>query len=104
MAQYSFPAIVDALKKLGVTKAVVTFDGQGDDGESYFDHAEGGSEIPKDIQQELTWMMMDKVDFDWYNNEGGYGTVTLDVANSRLDIDGYYREVTGTACPSTVQV
>jgi hypothetical protein len=97
-----FTAVIDALKKLGVTSVVVGFDGSGDDGESYFSSADG--HVPDDIQNELVALISDVIPFDWYNNEGGYGTATLDVNAGKVDIDGYSREVSAVANPSTHQV
>lgn len=43
-----------------------------------------------------------KVNFDWYNNEGGGGTIEWDLTTDTITIDGYYNETVQTPVGSAV--
>ena len=36
---------------------------------------------------------LEYIDYDWYNNEGGQGTIILDLYNGTVSVSGTYNEV-----------
>lgn len=96
--------IVLELRDLKVCKVNIEYSGSGDSGGidnfSYLD--ENGDEIEgiegthAELHNQLEnyiYNILQDVE-DWYNNEGGYGTVTLDLINNSFKIDNniYYME------------
>ena len=46
----------------------------------------------------------DILTYDWYNNEGGQGTVTFDIDKLKIDIDGSYNVQEEVNCSTAGQV
>ena len=40
------------------------------------------------LQSELEWELVDLVDYDWYNNEGGQGEVVWDLKREEFRVNG----------------
>jgi hypothetical protein len=92
------------LKDRGVTKIIVSYEGSGDSGsidgiiyykgEDSFNHL--NIDISEDMDyelQNLCYPMLDNIE-DWYNNDGGYGTVTIDLDKLHYDIANHVRYTT----------
>lgn len=90
------------LKDRGVAKITVTYEGSGDSGSIdnvlYYDkeddeHYSSQLDITEsqhnDIQN-LAYPMLDGIE-DWYNNEGGYGSITIDLDEFTYDIENNIR-------------
>lgn len=90
------------LKDLGVTKILVFYEGSGDSGSidniEYYT-GEGDQSFKNDLAItdemhnkliDLCYPMLDDIE-DWYNNEGGHGTVTIDLDTLHYDIANHIR-------------
>lgn len=92
--EYSFFDVVrsvvrqSALGKIIVdnTPAAIglTFDGYGDSGNHHYN-----AEYALDIKYFLSEAMEKFVTFDWYNNDGGGGDLTWNLADDKIIINGY---------------
>lgn len=98
-----------SLAQNGIVKVEINFDGAGDSGsiedtKCYIDDpdAELGrsvTENPKIITdalvEELTnlgyHILNQYYSYDWYNNDGGYGTINIDIKEKNWDIEGWQR-------------
>jgi len=40
--------------------------------------------------QEMSDIVYDLLTYDWYNNDGGGGSIAIDLVNKEIEIDGYY--------------
>jgi hypothetical protein len=89
------------LKDRGVTKIEVEYAGSGDsgsiDGINYYKGEDSFSYSDLDIShdmddklQNLCYPMLDNIE-DWYNNDGGYGTITIDLDKLHYDIANHIR-------------
>ena len=89
------------LKDRGVTKIIVSYEGSGDsgsiDGINYYKGEDSFSYSDLDIShdmddklQNLCYPMLDNIE-DWYNNDGGYGTITIDLDKLHYDIANHIR-------------
>lgn len=70
----------------------IYYSGQGDSGEDC-EIRHFTSNIP-DLDLDFTidvWDVTDVLDYDWYNNDGGYGTITLNFFNLTYDVIGEIR-------------
>lgn len=102
-------ALLPVLQQHGIRRVIVTFDGHGDSGSIYDVIAEGGDadlnaihmsytktervfengvwiEAPatrerplKEVIEDLSLNWLDETNVDWYNNDGGYGDLVIDV-------------------------
>jgi hypothetical protein len=90
------------LKDRGVAKITVTYEGSGDSGSIdnvlYYDkeddeHYSSQLDITEsqhnDIQN-LAYPMLDGIE-DWYNNEGGYGSISIDLDEFTYSIENNIR-------------
>ena len=78
------------LKDRGVKQIRITYEGSGDSGaidnvlyydkedDEYYSSQLNINESQHDDIQNLAYPMLDGLE-DWYNNEGGYGTITIDL-------------------------
>jgi hypothetical protein len=64
-----------------------SYDGYGDSG-NY--HCHTGDE---EVDAFLTAMLDKHVQFDWYNNEGGGGTITWQIKEDIITIDGFQNQI-----------
>lgn len=96
-----------ALEQKGVKEIQIGYDGSGDSGSvnsvTFYDHNDDEIEL-KDFEskaEDIGYHILSRYyDVDWYNNEGGYGTVNINLADKTWDIDGYYRETTSVEAPA----
>lgn len=115
-------AILRLCKEKGATEIVVRFDGSGDSGsidEVYIDLKEpliveydeestrydGDKWVTtsttkqvqlRDALEQITYDMLEKTGIDWYNNDGGYGELNVDLVQGtiQLEVNSRYTEVT----------
>jgi hypothetical protein len=91
------------LKDRGVTKIEVEYSGSGDsgsiDGINYYKAGDSFSYSDLDISSDmhdklenLCYPMLDDIE-DWYNNDGGFGTITIDLDKLHYDIANNVRYV-----------
>ena len=95
------------LKDQGLVKVEITYSGGGDDGcldtfSGYKINAKGKEEwiqdsVPIYFQEEFDEYIYDfindNIEWDWINNEGGYGTINIDVHTGKVSIDHSQRIV-----------
>lgn len=78
------------LASLGVAKVTIEFDGGGDSGSLGEITFEGITEKPEALKppelggetlekfaNDLADRLLEETQYDWYNNDGGYGTITI---------------------------
>ena len=100
-------AFIASLKNLGITTLIGEYDGSGDSGsiDSVYCEDENGSnvtvnsDIESTVENMLYEILSDKYDYDWYNNDGGYGTVRIDLEEQTWNVDGAVR-IIEDACAS----
>ena len=102
MASLKIATLFAALKDAGVTNVEIRYDGGGDSGqvddvEFHGDNIDGGDLNDKfegDLQDLGYHLLEHYYDYDWYNNDGGYGTITIELIDEPVIlIDGYVRSV-----------
>jgi len=94
-------AFVSSLKNMGITELVAEYDGSGDSGsiETVYGEDDDGNVIHLDtdveskVEEMLYEVLTDNYDYDWYNNEGGYGKVTINLDDKTWRVDGYVRNI-----------
>lgn len=87
------------LMDLGITTIYVDYSGGGDSGAidaiAYINPKIkdlSADIIPEKIKQRVekkAYDLLENID-DWYNNEGGYGTIDINVSSLYFDIDAHY--------------
>jgi hypothetical protein len=102
MASLKTATLFAALKDAGVTNVEIRYDGGGDSGqvedvEFYGDNIDSSALNDKfegDLQDLATHILEQHYDHDWYNNDGGYGTISIELIDEPVIlIDGYVRSV-----------
>jgi hypothetical protein len=80
-----------ALRGQGATHVVITYSGQGDDGgiDSIAAIGQGNTTygVPEDVQAALDTWANEVIPGDYVNNEGGSGTITLDLTTFVAEIE-----------------
>jgi len=103
MASLKTATLFAALKDAGVTNVNIRYDGGGDSGQvedveydgTNLDHTSLNDKFEGDLQDLATHILEQHYDYDWYNNDGGYGTITIELVDEPVIlIDGYVRSVT----------
>jgi hypothetical protein len=98
---------IKKLKDLDVTKVEICYSGGGDDGciddfTAYKIDEKGEENYNPDIDLnsfEETFvdyiysLLSTTIEWDWVNNEGGYGTLTLDIEKQEIDISHSQRHI-----------
>jgi hypothetical protein len=100
-------AFVSSLKNMGITELVGEYDGSGDSGsiEHVYCEDEDGNTIDVDddilskIEEMLYEVLSNDYQYDWYNNDGGYGTVRINIEDKTWKVDGAVRSIED-ACAS----
>jgi hypothetical protein len=90
-----------ALEEKGIKEIKIDYDGSGDSGSIedaiFYNDKDEIVELPdfethaKDIGDHI---ISRHYSWDWYNNEGGYGCIVIDIEDKTWKIDGYVREIT----------
>jgi hypothetical protein len=107
--ELSIKVLFASLVEKGIAVVEIEFDGSGDSGSIEEDNPrfyQAGNDgeltliadknlISKNIQQQLVnlgYHILDRYyGYDWYNNDGGYGTIYLNVNEKKWNIKGYQR-------------
>jgi len=93
MASTKVAALMSRLRDLDIQRVEIRYDGSGDSG-SIDDVAEDLRGLCEDLGYHI---LNQHYQWDWYNNDGGYGTVIITPDTDKITIDGYVREVTEAA-------
>jgi len=101
MASLKTATLFAALKDAGVTNVEIRYDGGGDSGQvedveyegTNLDHTSLSDKFEGDLQDLATHILEQHYDYDWYNNDGGYGVIRIDLEEDtpEISIDGYVR-------------
>jgi hypothetical protein len=105
-------------RALGVTSINAEFSGGGDEGSINSPVFTGGpiqeladkeglsiTGFETDAKSMVEDFISAHINFDWYNNEGGGGDITINVETGEIEITGYYYEQTCVEVPAvTVNV
>jgi len=104
MASLRTATLFAALKDAGVTNVNIRYDGGGDSGQvedveyegTNLDHTSLNDKFEGDLQDLATHILEQHYNWDWYNNDGGYGYIRIDLEEDtpEISIDGYVRSVT----------
>jgi hypothetical protein len=103
MASLKTATLFAALKDAGVTNVEIRYDGGGDSGqvedvEFYGDNIDSSALNDKfegNLQDLGYYILEQHYNWDWYNNDGGYGTINIELIDEPVIlIDGYVRSVT----------
>jgi hypothetical protein len=90
-------AFVSSLRNMGITELVGEYDGSGDSGsiETIYCEDEDGNtiSIESDVESKVEEMLSDNYMYDWYNNDGGYGTVRINIEDKTWKVDGVVRSI-----------
>ena len=94
-------AFVSSLKNMGITELVAQYDGSGDSGsiEHVYCEDEDANTIDVDdvilskVEEMLYEVLSNNYDYDWYNNDGGYGTVRINIEDKTWKVDGVIRSI-----------
>jgi hypothetical protein len=92
-------AFVSSLKNMGITELVGEYRGGGDSGsiETIYCEDEDGSiisiesDVESKVEEMLYEVLSDNYDYAWYNNDGGYGTVRINIEDKTWKVDGIVR-------------
>lgn len=100
MASLKTATLFAALKDAGVTRVEIRYDGGGDSGqvddvEFFGDNLDGDdlNDMFEGDLQDLGYHILEQhYNHDWYNNDGGYGSIVINLTDTpTIDIDGYVR-------------
>ena len=102
MASVKLAALMSRLRDLDIQRVDVRYDGSGDSGAiedvEFYKEKWESVDVPEDIEEqcrELGYHILNyRYNWDWYNNDGGYGTVIIVPGEDSITIDGYVRQVT----------
>ena len=84
------------IKPPQATKVQIDFDGSGDSGDIqsiYVTDANWKSETLEDTTDFLYDLIEHHVGVDWVNNDGGGGSIEIDLDNFTMNVSSFYREV-----------
>ena len=100
--------LITKLKEHNISFVRVYFDGSGDDGDIHsIDYYNSEDELIDDPELkgkdremffDVCYKLIEKVG-DWYNNDGGYGTLTINVDKVTHSIEYYQRTTYETDFP-----
>ena len=102
MASLKTAMLFAALKDAGVTHVEISYDGGGDSGQVQDVEFHGDNIDESDLNdrfegdlQDLGYHLLERhYDYDWYNNDGGYGHINIELLDEPvIIIDGYVRSL-----------
>ena len=103
MASLKTMTLFAALKDAGVTSVNIRYEGQGDSGQvedvefdgTNLDHPAILDRFSGELEDLGTHLLEAHYSYDWYNNDGGYGDIRIDLEGDtpEISIDGYVRSV-----------
>jgi hypothetical protein len=92
------------LEEIGISRIEIPFDGAGDSGsietmEIRLLDSLGNIVVEPDTDDNFIELLVDFAyeylekfyDYDWYNNEGGYGTININLEEKEIDVEGWQR-------------
>jgi hypothetical protein len=106
MASTKVAALMSRLRDLDIQRVEIRYDGSGDSGsiddvDFYKEKWESVDDVAEDLRglcEDLGYHILNQhYQWDWYNNDGGYGTVIITPDTDTITIDGYVRELTEAA-------
>lgn len=97
-----------ALEQRGIKEVQIPYDGSGDSGSTEDAHFITINDDEVDLEEFETaadklanYILDEQYEVDWYNNDGGYGVIKLNVVDKTWYIDGYYREIHSVKAPES---
>jgi len=97
MSETNTKALLISLKEKGVNIIHIEYAGSGDSGAiDTIDIYSGDYELTAEEEKSLDdfgYTILRNYEYDWYNNEGGYGTIIINLEEMTWEIDGYVREM-----------
>ena len=81
--------LFDRLKAAGILTVTVDFNGSGDEGsteDGVFDPPNRDASLVTEVDA-VTLDLLEAEGTDWYNNDGGFGTVSFDVRRRKAVVD-----------------
>jgi hypothetical protein len=103
MASLKTMTLFAALKDAGVTSVNIRYDGGGDSGHledvefdgTNLDHPAILDRFSGELEDLGAHLLEAHYSYDWYNNDGGYGDIRIDLEGDtpEISIDGYVRSV-----------
>ena len=103
MASLKTATLFAALKDAGVKSVDIRYDGGGDSGQvedvefngDNIDSSALNDMFERDLQHLAYHLLENHYEHDWYNNDGGYGNITISFEEDepQITIDGYVRSV-----------
>jgi hypothetical protein len=104
MASLKTATLFAALKDAGVSHVEIRYDGGGDSGQvedvefygANGDNTALNDKFEGDLQDLAYHILEEHYQYDWYNNDGGYGTIDIDFEEEppTININGYVRNLT----------
>jgi hypothetical protein len=102
MASIKLSALISRLRDEGITRVYINYDGSGDSGSisdiDFEPFRYGTDEYVKanemfsgELEDFGYHILNNHYNWDWYNNDGGYGNVSIDVEDSTVSVNGYVR-------------
>jgi hypothetical protein len=106
MASIKLSALISRLRDEGVTSVEISYDGSGDSGSIGDVYINRGLKYPQydsEEQDRLQALFSGELEdfgyhilnnhynWDWYNDDGGYGNVYINVEDSTVSVNGYVR-------------
>ena len=101
MASVKLAALMSRLRDLEIERVEIRYDGSGDSGAvedvEFYKEKWETVDVSEDIQEQCSDLAYHILNYhynwDWYNNDGGYGSVIIIPGEDQVSIDGYVREV-----------
>jgi hypothetical protein len=102
MASIKLAALMSRLRDLDIQRVEIRYDGSGDSGAvedvEFYKEKWETVDVSEDIQnqcEDLAYHILNyNYNWDWYNNDGGYGSVIIIPGDDHISIEGYVRSVT----------
>ncbi|MBX3282374.1 MAG: hypothetical protein KF756_07855 [Acidobacteria bacterium] len=87
--------ILDKLTLAGSEAISIYFDGSGDEGSVHaIDGLNENEHIDEEELEDWAYDLIAGTGVDWYNNEGGFGTINIDVPKRTYNFEVHYRRTT----------
>lgn len=84
--------ILDKLMLVGAENVSIEFDGSGDEGSVHnIDGLFENEHINEEELEDWAYDLIGGTGVDWYNNEGGFGTINIDVPKRTYNFEVHYR-------------
>ncbi len=97
--------LFEKLNKINVTKIVAEFSGSGDSGEiNSIKYNDGELDVEVGGVDKAIDTILEEYGWDWYNNEGGYGSVTLLPKTGKIEVDMNINQSSSTSHPGSCEL